>query len=186
MNLNKKIEELNKQNEKLKEEISQMSEYKNITEAIGRLTKEMNDFMKVQQEALAINFQNLLKEIFNEYPRLVLFSWTQGTPSFCDGEPCYFRTYLNDDEDFIYDGFDPEIHSAYANLDENTVTLDWRERKTRPALPIEIEYGQMTQTLEDLIKNDNMEDILKTLYGDGAKVTVTRDGIKIEEYDIDY
>jgi hypothetical protein len=186
MNVHKKIEELSKQHEKIMNEIPQMSEYKNIASAIDRLTTEMKNFIEAQQEILKVNFQNFLKEVFNEYPRLVSFSWTQGTPSFCDGDPCYFGANLNDDyEDFIYEGFDPEIHSIYVNPNDNTVTLDWREKKTRPALPIEIEYSQITRTLDNFIGNNNMKGVLESLYGDGTKVIVTRDGVETEEYYMD-
>lgn len=111
-------------------------------------------FTKLAEKA----FKNWTKDIFSRYPALDSIQWIQYTPSFNDGDPCYFRCYndyysINSDEqeDINEDGFaSEEIESLKKEVDA------WMEN----------------------FDDDDME----RLFGNGAKVTLTKKGVTVDEY----
>lgn len=50
--------------------------------------------IKTKKEEIKLLYRVLFKEgvdyLFNKYTWLYGFQWNQGTPGFCDGDPCYF------------------------------------------------------------------------------------------------
>lgn len=164
-----------------KKRIKEMSEFKEMEKAIQEKTEELNKFVEKQYDEIRVKFIEVLSAIFLEYPKLISFSWIQGTPSWCDGEPCSFNVYMVDEE-LEYEGFDSEVHESY--VDDGHVITDWKTRTKRKAEPIEIEYNEMREIIEDLIESIP-ESVLETLYGDGTKVTITREGIETDDHDMD-
>lgn len=158
-----------------------MSKYKELKLAIDIQNAQLKDFVQKQHAELQNQFSEILLKIFDEYPKLISFSWIQGTPSFCDGDPCYFTIYLHDDN-IDYEGFDRSQHSTYVR--DGRVTTDWRKNETRPALDIENEYQEVYKDLEYLIYSVPHE-VLENLYGDGMEVTVTKKGVVTNEHYMD-
>jgi hypothetical protein len=114
-------------------------------------------------------FKEEAVKIFENDPTLESFSWTQYTPYWCDGEPCYFgvNDYLTVE---FNDGTEPledwDDHSAkYA--DQQDVTSE------------QVESANAAHALVSLIPEEVMEDI----FGDHVKVTVYKDKIEVDEYD---
>ena len=93
-----------------------------------------------------------LQGIFREYPELESFHWTQYTNFFNDGEPCYF---------------------AYRGMGVGEPDEDG-----------EYEDSKSYELLDEL--NDTLANtpdiILQDLFGEDSKVTVTKQGIDIQDY----
>lgn len=74
-----------------------------MTEPLEQL-KEMRakmDALKTEEMKIARSvFDEMCKAVFVKHPELTSFSWTQYTPGFNDGDPCYFGVHdvrsLND------------------------------------------------------------------------------------------
>lgn len=87
-----------------------------------------------------------MAKVFKKHEELEEVSWTQGTPSFNDGDPCVFSS-----------------NHGYADLDP--ADIDGAKEDVEKALGV--------------FDDDDMED----MFGDGVRVTITRDGkIKLDEY----
>ena len=139
---------------------------------VTRLNDVMTDFnkrMRLMKEEMSKQFQNELKTIFKEvfetYPNVKKMAWTQYTPYFNDGDACIFSVYdiyvcdeTCDPEDNFYDWLD----------------ISWGDGKNKYPMITEIQK-MMSQS----------EDILLLLFGDHAKITVTPEGIDVEEYEHD-
>lgn len=98
---------------------------------------------------------NNFKEIFEKYPYLEEVSWTGYTPYFNYGDECTYRSRHRD----------PEIYGqncGYGTKNQAEVKASIKE-------------------FMDLFDNDLMLD----LFGDHARITVTKEGLTVEEYEHD-
>ena len=126
--------------------LSTLSDIKSIKENINKLRKEA-------KEKVESIFKTAALELFVKHPVLKSISWTQYTPYFNDGDPCYFSS-----------------RHAYATI--KFVTSDESEQ---------LKAGKQVNKFLDNFDDDDME----TLFGDGVKVIITKDGIEVEDYDHD-
>lgn len=94
-------------------------------------------------------------DLFTRYPNLEKISWQQYTPYFNDGEECVFRSY-----------------HKYAEIEGEGLDYDKPERKE-----IEEELKKFMSQFDD--------ELLKNLFGDHVQLTVTKEGITVEEYEHD-
>ena len=142
------------------------------------------------------------KELFEKYPDLKSFSWTQYTPYFNDGDPCYFHSYHSDPEGILINGEDLKkvckTQSRYHLIDsvfcaeEKGKNKTWgdkgpiySEEKYKPghydvAMKVSKLYDPVIEFLNQFSSID-MED----MFGDHVEVIVTPDGIYKETYDHD-
>lgn len=128
--------------------------------------------------------QECFTEIFNQYPDLKYFSWTQYTPYFNDGDTCYFGVneieYINgysawyenedNDEDFV-NLFEVDKHESGE--------YHWQLKKNG-------EYASLGNKIEDELNsviNAIPDEIMQQVYGDHVKVVVSRTETKVEDYD---
>lgn len=98
---------------------------------------------------------NNFKEIFKLHPYLKEVTWTGYTPYFNDGETCYYSSHHKD----------PEIEGdecGYGTQRYTKIKADIRE-------------------FMSLFENDLMMD----LFGDHVRITVTKEGISVEDYEHD-
>jgi hypothetical protein len=120
----------------------------------------LNDFKSV--------INDVFSEVFNAHPEIEKIAWTQYTPYFNDGESCIFNVHdvyflRTDDTQELKESHIYEWHSA-----------GWGDDvKNFPAL----------KKLNALITSS--EDILLMMFGDHCQITVTRDGIDVEEHEHD-
>ena len=126
-----------------------------------KLTQMKDEYKKAVQENGEAVVKEAARELFTQFPDLQGVRWTQYTPYFNDGDPCYFRygwmeAKVQQDEDY-----------------EDTYSL----RESHP------EMMKAVNEFEGMISG--LDDALEVIFGDHAMVTVTRDEITVEEYDHD-
>lgn len=147
--------------------------------------KLMMDDLKRQKDATAKHFAEKLKDLFQEFfeanPKIDAVRWEQYTPYFNDGDPCTFRVcepnlrFVNgvlteEEAENLSDYGDGFVWSLYGVKDE-----------VRKAELEKILNGaaELTKILSEA------EEFLEAVYGDHVQITVTREGIKVEDYSHD-
>jgi len=185
-----------------------LAEYRALVEKKRQLA---NEIKKDAQSILAEG----AKALFEEHPVVGSFGWVQYTPSFNDGEPCEFtkgETFIfsareleegdpdEDHKDYEEGGAD---FSPYSDRNYETKRLDktlyrdpddgalyiWGEDRGWEVVenpnydPV---YGDAKQAVDAFVDLFD-EDLLKSMFGAyGTKITVTREGVDVTEYDCGY
>lgn len=106
------------------------------------------------------------------------FSWKQYTPHWADGETCEFSAHteyiqLRTTDDSEEEDFDKSNLFDYSK--------DYKTKTLKASLTPREAAGK--DVLELLDNFD--EDSLQTMFGDHAKVIVTKGGVEVEEYSHD-
>jgi len=136
-----------------------MTKAKELKEHLDNMKKEANEKGKeIFKEASALLFQ--------EIPELESFGWTQYTPYFNDGDACYFGTHREADE-------------IYVN-GENTYD---REDRGEDVEADDKHYALCKKVSAVLSAFDG--DVFESLFGDHAKIIVTKDNIEVSRYNHD-
>lgn len=149
-----------------KETVAQFNELQKQKKAV---LAEIKKLKKQQKNIVEEYFSEVAKEqLFDKFPKLEKFSWNQGTPSWNDGDTCYFSANV--------DG--PEVNDVY--LDDVDDEVEDKELKELD------EFGAAVVTF----LHQFGEDELKDWFGDPVTVSVVRckdDKIKVTtgDYDID-
>jgi hypothetical protein len=99
---------------------------------------------------------NAIKPVFDKYPELNNVSWRAFTPYFNDGDECRFNSYH--DYPYIND-YNPD----YGDEAESS----WMDEA----------WEDVTEALSFLSNDD-----ARTIFGNHVKVTVTRDGVSVDDY----
>lgn len=146
---------------------------------INQLNDRLTELKNEMKEAGSAFFEKASKQVFDDTPELESFGWTQYTPYFMDGDVCEFGV----NADYIHailNGESVELerssNHSYDYTLKKMVDLD-PDRE----LTLEEKLGNLLTTLVYSVN----EDVMKDLFGDHAKVTVTREGIVVEEYEHD-
>lgn len=135
--------------------------------------KDKNEELKklVAEAALGTGLKDFFLEAFKKLPaNFEAVRWAQYTPHFNDGEACEFsvhETYfkLTDADDNAGDNW----QSAWGLRYDKQITDE-----------IEEILGQLHTDMQEI------EDVLKTAFGDGYQITITSAGeIEVEEYSHD-
>lgn len=145
--------------------------------------EKMNDFktrMEELQREMNETGQNYFKDevalIFQEFPNLLSFTWTQYTPYFNDGDECVFRvnaypTARFRDEPVV------DIEDDYDYFDEdegmywNPWTYDPITRERTEHVPT-TEKDKLAKRLTELLVAVP-QDTFKVLFGDHARIIVS-------------
>ncbi len=144
------------------------------------LNEKLAEMQKKFTEEGSKLFEEICKEVFEAYPELYSFSWTQYTPYFADGDECIFGvnevSRINGFSDYDEDEEEDqttESGEALFNIFEG-YSYDGKNRETK----IVKELNKFIQSAPD--------DILKAIYGDHCRVTIYRDkAVNVEEYEHD-
>lgn len=162
-------------------------------------------------ETAKANFKDCAQEIFNEHPILKSFSWTQYTPYFNDGDACEFSVHTDYPRIKFY-GENGDLGQYIHLRDITTLQPDNEAKtKTLEFLNEQIDELEdddnddddefCNWTAKQKLKNNEEltdqekaglavqeflrlfdEDVLYDMFNDHVKVTVTRDGVEVEEY----
>lgn len=128
----------------------------------------INDFTDALQAfeakitAMREEFKVLFKErvdmLFGAVPALEAIEIIQYTPYFMDGDVCEFSIY------------------SVSFYDEEDFDSDW---------DYDFDSSADEQSLKDALLGfiRSNEELMKSMYGDHAKITITREGTEIDEYD---
>lgn len=115
--------------------------------------------------------------------KLQNFSWTQYTPYFNDGDTCEFSAHT----DYIFLNVPYEkteyYDGPYYSYDGDGDLWDYEVSKPYRNEDVTEEQEIATDIIELL--GSLGDEILKDLFGDHARVVVTRDGATAQEYDHD-
>jgi len=148
---------------------------------------EMNAEMKALRDTYKEKSQGLMKKVFAEFfeknPEVHAVGWRQYTPYFNDGDPCVFR-----------------CNAAYAwatnTKDTGNVNYGEYEGDEENVWVSDADYGDFNEELiPDHVEKalDELrrflgkvsDDVYLSMFEDHVKVTATRDGFDVEEYDHD-
>jgi hypothetical protein len=168
-----------------------IEEFKAKKEAIANQQKEL-------QNSLTDIFNKGIKELFDKYPNhLAQISWRQYTPYFNDGDPCTFRVsefYINGQEAYDYGDDIPEIVDSLYTAEEKTLRDAWQPDPSNRWDYKSFYTGLSTERVEEFKTAEKevykflglfSEDDYEFMFDDHVKVTITRDGISVDEYDHD-
>lgn len=125
------------------------------------LQKRLRTMRKEFTEASKVIFHEQVIPLFQKFPKLVSFSWTQYTPYFNDGDPCYFR--CNSD--------DPSVQ--YGDMEE-------REE----CYGLEGEVDKAANAIREFLGSFSDEQY-EMMFEDHAEIVVSREGVTVEEYEHD-
>lgn len=135
-------------------------------EILEMIKKEFEAFELKKQEfvdTLKPQFGTIFNSVFEKYPELQAFKWTQYTPFFMDGDTCEFS--VNECYDICLVGSDEFIDRYTSGFPEE----------------LKICITDINQILFDI-----PEEIMKQMFDDHVEVILDRTtGITVEEYDHD-
>lgn len=166
---------------------------------IRQKAKELQKLM--QDEGKGLFLEDLKEKIFDKYPAVKEISWTQYTPYFNDGEPCVFS--VNTPELLVnFKGLDielengkygvtiknPGIYSGDYLGDDEVLTLEstegWISGSSYLSDKITGKPQELFAVVGDLF-DESITDVFLAAFGDGVRVTVSRDSIVVDDYDHD-
>lgn len=153
-------------------------------------------------------FHECVRQLFKDHPKLDSFSWVEYTPHWNDGDECTFGVHMDslkingesdEDAECIYT---LECnHKLLSNKKKSEARIvleladpnkqDWEKERlkkdleiirTRDADEVAAKY-KMKKSIHDLLTGID-DSVYESMFGEG-EVIVSRDGIKVEEYEHD-
>lgn len=162
----------------------------NYQEKLKSLRQKNSELSKLKSEILNISsdiFEDFYKYIFDKYPTLESFGWTQYTPYFNDGETCVF--YANTDYISVNDEYvDDAKWASEVNVlnwgNWNRELKLYEDRVEEPNPNYDPVLTEASNEITNFLGNfDN--DFYLSKFGDHASITVSKDGVDISDYDHD-
>lgn len=157
-------------------------------EKFAVLREKQEEIKKLKKEMLEASnkiFTDLTKTIFEENPKVKSFGWNQYTPYFNDGETCTFSA----NTDYIYvngvsvDESDWISETKITNYGTwNREKREYEGRKEVPNLNYDPELVKSSDEIREFLRNFD-EDFFMSQFGDHAEITVTVDGVSVDEYE---
>lgn len=139
---------------------NKLNALKSVVDEFDRRMKELKTNMMKEFEG---TIKGVFMEVFEIHPEIERISWCQFTPYFNDGDPCVFDIH---DIHFLTKDDPKDMKDEHL--------YDWHyDIKRFPAL----------KSLNNLLHSS--EEMLLMLFGDHCQITVTRDGIDVEEFEHD-
>jgi hypothetical protein len=161
-----------------------------LEDKIKLLKSKSSEISNLKKEAFNLSkevFEDWCKTVFEKHPKVESFGWNQYTPYFNDGDTCIFSAntdYININGEYADD-------AEWAN--EKIVT-NWgtynREKKVyegRVEVPNE-NYDKELDVATSEIRNFLMtfdDDFFMNRFGDHSEITVSKEGIEVDDYDHD-
>lgn len=145
-------------------------------------------------------FKEMAAELFEAHPKLRSFSWKQYTDYFNDGEPCHFHAHTDypdvnghDPDSGRGDNWSDETISVVVGHRQRSETIQygwqqgqirtWQEPiyEERPNPAYDPELVAAHEDVCEFLRGFETDDF-EEMFGDHVQITVTRDGVEIEEY----
>ena len=161
-----------------------------LIEKINRIKGEIAERRTEMNNMLKDVFSELSQVYFDKHPTTINFSWTQYTPYFMDGGPCEFsvnrdislwstlkqESFDNPNHYGIYEypaGFDED------NFEDSTVFYYGYYYGDK-----ETDLGKSYEAASEFLHMFEDTD-LRQMFGDGFRITVSKDGVSVDHYDHD-
>jgi len=154
------------------------------------LREKQEGIKKLKEEMLEESnkiFTEMTKVIFEDHPKVKSFGWNQFTPYFNDGETCTFSAnvdyiYINgicvDDSDWVSE----KTITNYGTWNRETKKYEGRTEVSN--LNYDSELVKANDEIREFLYNFD-EDFFMDQFGDHAEVTVTLEGVSVDEYEHD-
>lgn len=166
-----------------------------LQEKFDELLAEQAELKRKFQEQAQEMFKGVTKEFFEKNPGVTAVVWTQYTPYFNDGDTCTFGvhepTFTNSPsgEDVTPWGeYEGEEEGIWACENVGYVLASDRSYYKETADAILAAGGvdaASCDAFSRMINSSEMEDIFLAMFGDHVKVTATREGFDVEDYEHD-
>lgn len=153
----------------------------------AEMKRQRNEINAQLKAAAKDVFKEQSKGLFDAHPLLESFSWTQYTPYFNDGEECVFRSNTAYPQIKICkQPSDAEGEEPVKEEDEDNEFYDKRRYSGSHAI---LDYPNTPQekagcAVIDFLKTFD-KDELREMFDNHVKVSVTRAGVDVDEYDHD-
>lgn len=155
-----------------------------MLEELKAMKEEFAELKKTHLEKSKVMFTNICTKLFEKHPKLESFGWRQYTPYFNDGEECTFSAHVDEpDINGIY-GYDADFEKEFVADYEKApdpVTKQYGKKKNEN---YDLEVFAAQKDVIKFLQNID-ESVLRDLFDDHVRVTVTREGTDVEEYEHD-
>ena len=166
-----------------------------LQEKFDQLLVDQVELKRKFQEQAQEMFKDITKEFFDNNPGIQAIVWTQYTPYFNDGETCVFNvndpTFTNspNGEDVSpwgeYEGEDDTIWACQSVSDILKSDREYYAEDKRRIVEAGGVDGDLCDAFDRMLLSSEMEDVFLAMFGDHVKVTATRDGFDIDDYEHD-
>lgn len=142
-------------------------------ETLASSKKELDEKLIIEGK---VAIEEAIKEFFDAYPKIEKLRWMQFTPYYNDEDPCYFsvqkievKLYQDKDKDESIKNKDDCDTKGWIN--------GWGDEAKNEGI------------VESIVKLDDcfywLEDVMRLVFGSDSRITVSREGIEIDECDHD-
>jgi len=162
----------------------------NFEQKLEKLKERQSQISDIKKEVLDLSsgiFEDFYKYIFEKYPTLESFGWSQYTPYFNDGDTCIFSVntdYISVNDEYVDEAkWSSEVNVInWGNWNRELKVYEGRVEQPNP------NYDPVLTAASNEITNflgnfDN--DFYLSKFGDHAEITVTKSEIKISDHDHD-
>ena len=157
---------------------------------LEKLKERQSQISDIKKQVLDLSsgiFEDFYKYIFEKYPTLESFGWSQYTPYFNDGDTCIFSVntdYISVNDECVDEAkWSSEVNVLnWGNWNRELKVYEGRVEEPNP------NYDPVLTAASNEITNflgnfDN--DFYLSKFGDHAEITVTKSGVDISDYDHD-
>lgn len=150
-------------------------------ETLNNLLQTFKNILKQAQDEFKKALPTLFNPIFEVSDQIKAIGWTQGTPSFNDGEPCEFGVY--DLHFYDENGTDGDSYCSYIQED-NILSFGYGDKEVSIKVTDE-QKESINKAINTFCSIPN--DIFLSAFGNGAEVIVWRDGeVVVDDYELGY
>jgi hypothetical protein len=151
-----------------------------IMSSFDKLKDEQRELQKKFQEASQSLLKEGIKSFFEMNPGVAAIKWAQYTPYFNDGDECVFNVY---DVNFTNaTGDDLDDVSTWGEYEGENESV-WCESHVHNLKDKEGVDAGSCEAFAGLIGSYDMRDVMQEMFGDHISVTITRDGIDVDDYE---
>jgi hypothetical protein len=159
-------------------------------EKFAVLREKQEEIKKMKKEMIEASnkiFTELTKSIFEEHPKVKSFGWNQYTPYFNDGDTCTFSAntdYIRINEEYVDDSnwVNETIITNYGTWNRDKKVYEGRTEV--PNLNYDVELSKASDDITEFLSNFDDEFFISQ-FGDHAEITVTAEGVSVDEYEHD-
>lgn len=147
----------------------------NLQEKLETLRQRQAEVIKEIRALSGTLFSEESKTLFEKFPTLRSFSWTQCTPYFNDGDLCTFGANVEYPY-LLFDGDEEEdLYNSWGLIEQEDGTFI-RRNSTYEVNDRDIVGYFVVRFLKQFD-----EDTLESMFGDHVKITVHRDGRVVQD-----